>query len=372
MLVGDGFCNDITNTPECYYDGGDCCGNHNNGWVPNIVDCKFCECKAPYGFVYNRQKVKTLFGRNTCFSSLSSIGDGFCEDRFNTPHCNFDGGDCCGSNVNLYFCEECQCIGTSSEDFEFRDYAGESFQQLIKECIEIDRNVDLINIFKALGYPRKDVIDGILLLDEEQNITSRNETKDQAWTSGFHLEFGYCHTFDLRRIPRFSWLPSHLSFSIMFKIKKRDMLGFLHKEKETPNFHNTKVEASFGATIPNNPLFGHQIIHNVYMSKRHITLPQDQLQRLPCSKEPHYSCIHNSIQDMLEKTYGCKIPVLSNGYQLLNYTYKKLPDCSNNITFEVSHFWSAFKIPSWDYNFICRIEIVASKMYFLNFCYGIL
>ena len=77
MLVGDGFCNDITNNPECYYDGGGCCGNHNNGWVPNVVDCKFCECKAPYGFVYNRQKVKTLFGRNTCFSSLSSIGDGF-------------------------------------------------------------------------------------------------------------------------------------------------------------------------------------------------------------------------------------------------------------------------------------------------------
>ena len=139
-------------------------------------------------------------------------------------------------------------------------------------------------------------------------------------------------------LPRFSWLPSHLSFSIMFKFKKGDMLGFLHKEKETPNFDNTKVEASFGATIPNNPLFEHQIIHNVYMSKRHITLPQDELQRLPCSKEPHYSCIHNSIQDMLEKTYGCKIPVLSNGYQLLNFTYKKLPDCSNNITFEVSHF----------------------------------
>ena len=128
---------------------------------------------------------------------------------------------------------------------------------MIKECIEIDRNVDLINVFKALAYPRKDVIDGILLLDEEQNNASWNETKDQAWTSGFHLEFGYCHTFDLRRIPRFSWLPSHLSFSIMFKIKKRDLLGFLHKEKETPNFDNTKVEASFGATIPNNPLFGH-------------------------------------------------------------------------------------------------------------------
>ena len=25
-MIGDGFCNDETNNPECNFDGGDCCG----------------------------------------------------------------------------------------------------------------------------------------------------------------------------------------------------------------------------------------------------------------------------------------------------------------------------------------------------------
>ena len=26
-LVGDGYCQDLTNTAECNFDGGDCCGS---------------------------------------------------------------------------------------------------------------------------------------------------------------------------------------------------------------------------------------------------------------------------------------------------------------------------------------------------------
>ena len=28
----------------------------------------------------------------------------------NNAGCNWDGGDCCGDNVNTQFCSECQCI----------------------------------------------------------------------------------------------------------------------------------------------------------------------------------------------------------------------------------------------------------------------
>ena len=40
------------------------------------------------------------------------IGDGYCDDRFNLPleGCGFDGGDCCGLNVNTLFCEHCLCL----------------------------------------------------------------------------------------------------------------------------------------------------------------------------------------------------------------------------------------------------------------------
>ena len=41
------------------------------------------------------------------------VGDDFCDDENNYPHCNYDGGDCCvlpGGNVNTAYCSECACL----------------------------------------------------------------------------------------------------------------------------------------------------------------------------------------------------------------------------------------------------------------------
>ena len=38
-----------------------------------------------------------------------STGDGFCDDPNNIFECDYDGGDCCGSNVNTQFCTDCLC-----------------------------------------------------------------------------------------------------------------------------------------------------------------------------------------------------------------------------------------------------------------------
>ena len=37
-------------------------------------------------------------------------GDNYCNDENNNEACFFDGGDCCGSNVNTQYCTECQCL----------------------------------------------------------------------------------------------------------------------------------------------------------------------------------------------------------------------------------------------------------------------
>ena len=37
-------------------------------------------------------------------------GDGVCDDRINIEECEYDGGDCCGSNVNDKRCSVCQCL----------------------------------------------------------------------------------------------------------------------------------------------------------------------------------------------------------------------------------------------------------------------
>ena len=41
FVVGNGFCDDITNNIECDYDGGDCCGPNAN-YSPYF--CNECQC----------------------------------------------------------------------------------------------------------------------------------------------------------------------------------------------------------------------------------------------------------------------------------------------------------------------------------------
>ena len=38
--MGDGFCDDDTNTEDCEFDGGDCCGDDRN-----TDYCEDCKCK---------------------------------------------------------------------------------------------------------------------------------------------------------------------------------------------------------------------------------------------------------------------------------------------------------------------------------------
>ena len=37
-------------------------------------------------------------------------GDGYCDDNNNNEGCEFDGGDCCGPNVNTQYCTKCECL----------------------------------------------------------------------------------------------------------------------------------------------------------------------------------------------------------------------------------------------------------------------
>ena len=86
--VNDGYCHDDTNTAECYYDGGDCCGSN-----VNTGSCNDCIC----------------YSHDTCDGPLDLISDGYCSDETNNAGCNFDGGDCCGACINTDQCSDCVC-----------------------------------------------------------------------------------------------------------------------------------------------------------------------------------------------------------------------------------------------------------------------
>ena len=118
-MVGDGFCNDETNNPECNYDGGDCCGSC-------VVKqyCSDCEClggentgndlSSPSigdGICHDDNNIAdcNYDGLDCCSVSTDLIGNGFCNDETNNPYCNYDGGDCCLFNPNTEQCSQCLC-----------------------------------------------------------------------------------------------------------------------------------------------------------------------------------------------------------------------------------------------------------------------
>ena len=99
--VGDGSCDDSNNIEACSFDGGDCCGSN-----VNTIFCTVCHCLEGGGSGGN---TTAPFGTTTGVCNQWA-GDGFCDDINNNLDCNYDGGDCCGSNVNTLFCTECQCL----------------------------------------------------------------------------------------------------------------------------------------------------------------------------------------------------------------------------------------------------------------------
>merc|ERR1712214_127915 len=103
---GDNFCDDENNNAECAFDGGDCCGDD-----VNTQYCSACEClegttAAP---TTTAAPPPSTEGPGSC-EFPQWVGDNFCDDGNNTPGCDYDGGDCCGDDVNTTYCSLCECM----------------------------------------------------------------------------------------------------------------------------------------------------------------------------------------------------------------------------------------------------------------------
>ena len=97
--IGDGICDDDSNTPECDYDGGDCCTDTEQ------THCEECLCKITDSSSEEHGKPQSCLHHEW-------IGDGVCDDENNIPECDFDGGDCCVDTEQQH-CKVCECIGSS-------------------------------------------------------------------------------------------------------------------------------------------------------------------------------------------------------------------------------------------------------------------
>jgi len=119
---GSGVCN-----PFLIVDAK-CCFNkyyeYNCGPNQECNDNNFCVCKP--GFFKEHPRSNTCIrdpeasgtiylGRKPhapkeegC-TNVSWKGDKSCDDENNNEGCDFDGGDCCGPNVDKTYCTECEC-----------------------------------------------------------------------------------------------------------------------------------------------------------------------------------------------------------------------------------------------------------------------
>ena len=88
--LGDGFCDRDLNTPDCGYDGGDCCectcmDGPEYACGINVPDCKDPSC-------LDKNLVEDF---PSCGGNLLQWNDGKCDTENNNESCGYDGGDCC-------------------------------------------------------------------------------------------------------------------------------------------------------------------------------------------------------------------------------------------------------------------------------------
>ena len=53
--------------------------------------------------------------------------DGYCDDDNNNDGCDYDGGDCCGDDVNTKYCTECECLDPDFEEDDCDDWQWHTF-----------------------------------------------------------------------------------------------------------------------------------------------------------------------------------------------------------------------------------------------------
>ena len=67
-----------------------------------------------------------------CTAPLDLIDNGFCNDEANTAGCGYDGGDCCGDCANMNLCTECSCHDEGALPLDLSCKPWDYFQNLLE------------------------------------------------------------------------------------------------------------------------------------------------------------------------------------------------------------------------------------------------
>ena len=317
--IGDGICDDAANSPQCDYDGGDCCNGY-TGW------CDLCECIAdenkkacihPHQIFQNECQEPGLVDLGQeCQCPDWVLGDAICEDFCNTPECDYDGGDCCGGGTQ--YCTECECIWNESNGNSSSEAM--TFLKHIEGCIKLRPDFNLSSLIEKLNWTREKHVTAILFEDSQP---LENTTKlDDAWRSTVSQELGYCYQFDLKKVHGYENLLKNTSYDLVFS-SDGGFIFIFHDDNQLPDASKSRVVQDIASS--NIDLKG----------KRIISQPQPPLKRMPCTEEDYSTCSNRLFHSKLAMDYGCKISLLEGNTYYGNTTNKNLEECSNNVTLEV-------------------------------------
>ena len=103
-FLGDGACDAHApyNTAECGYDLGDCCKESCDTEAQFGCKAKEGDAYGPFGFYCLDPQYSTI-DENCTTENREWIGDGGCDEEFNTQACGWDGGDCCQESCDTEF-----------------------------------------------------------------------------------------------------------------------------------------------------------------------------------------------------------------------------------------------------------------------------
>ena len=259
--------------------------------------------------------------------------DGYCEDSVNTYPCTYDGGDCCGPNVITYDCYDCQCLESElSEETRniTREYSGESFSDLINECIEVIPAINLSNVMNKLMYSRDEFIE-VTLLENGKIIENWEEGKKEVWTAIFHPEFGYCHIFDLNQAKKYKSLPASNKYQII--TTKNSYLMYakmsIHETQDLASPLHPSVLTTLGQTM----------YDTIKLQKTKILQSDPPLNRLPCIKESNSICHTKVFHKLLSDDNKCKSSIFNSGRHLDTVRNQSLPECINEVVQKVMTYF---------------------------------
>ena len=117
--IGDGICDLNLNQAKHFFDAGDCC-------LP--IEDLTCRTKQHASSYYNYEACPEnpcIMSNNFCI--IEELGDGKCQDHNNSPFCNYDLGDCCLIKMLEETCCTCAC-SQPLDTFDWKDlYANTSY-----------------------------------------------------------------------------------------------------------------------------------------------------------------------------------------------------------------------------------------------------